>query len=168
MIDFDYIIFHGDRNTGRSSLLFTLANICKSNNENTFFFGATDEFNSESLIESPFSRKFFYRHRDTRLIENIFQIAEREKCQYVFIDDIDFLSVEDLKIINESKIKKIATCLTGKIPKITTYKSYELSSVYDDATFREEKYLSSDGSIIPISVFFKTFERDKKINSILK
>lgn len=168
MTEFDYIIFHGDRNTGRSSLLFTLANICKFNGEIAFFFGATDEFNSESTIVSPFSRKFFYRHRDTRLIKNIFQIAEKENCQYVFIDDIDFLSVEDLKIINESKVKKIATCLTGKIPKITTYKSYELSSVYDDATFKEEKYLSSDGSTIPISIFFKTFERDKKINSILK
>lgn len=172
MIDFDYIVFHGERSSGRSTLLFTIADICKSNGEICYFFGATDEFNSDYFIfESTFSRKFFYRHPDHRLIENIVELSDKERCNYIFIDDIDFLSRKDLQILSKSKAKKIVTSLTGKIPEITNYKSYEIVTSYEENNKlfpKVDKFLYSDDCKISVTDFLKTLERDKKINLILK
>lgn len=169
MFESNFNIVSGDRDSGRSSFLFTLAYTSKSNGYKTMFLGGTDEFSSISDIESPFDRKFFYRHRDQKLTENIKLILDKEKFDYLLIDDIDFLSRNDIVILGQSKAKKICTCLRSKIPtNLGKFTSYDLTSKYDDDNLTESSFLNVDGQLMKLNDFIKILDREQKINKVLK
>lgn len=172
MLDANFNIIKGQRFSGRSSFLFVFGQICSANDQDVIFLGATDEFNHGDFTwtNNPFSLKFFYRHKDHNLIKNIVEIAERDNCGYIFIDDIEFLSRIDIEVLSKSRVKKICTCLDGKIPEnLTDFKTFTLLSTYDDDSFKESKSLLLDnGQKILIQDFLKIFDREQKITSILK
>jgi len=170
MFDSNFNIISGDRGVGRSEFLFQIGLYLRDNGLKTIFYGATDQYNF-SNIKTPFDLTFFYRHNDDRVTKNIKEISDKNLYDYIFIDDIDFISQNHIDILSETKAKKICTCLIGKIPNnISKFKLYKM---YRDVNFTNKGYSSDilieiDDVKIRTQDFFKIFDRNQKINSIIK
>lgn len=166
MLDKNLNLIVGARSSGRSSFLFAIADLCKSNGLKTIFYGATDEFANDRNLISKFEMSFFYRHRDERITKNIKEICERDNISYLIIDDIGFFSQNDIKILQSIKCPKICSC-ENKIPEsLKGFNKFELLPKYE--WHRTEQNISVNGKSMKVEDFFKTIERDIKLNSILK
>ena len=163
---FNFILGH--KNSGRSQFLFLVADIFKTLNYKCIFYGATDEYNTSSYSSiinnknTPFDLMFFYRHGDSRITENVLELSKNKKFNYIFIDDIDYMSSFDLKILSKIEdIPVICTCDISKIPdKITNYKSFELIK-------NDERLIQYDDIQTNLNNFYNTLKRDQKINLII-
>lgn len=155
----------GHKSFGRSKFLFSVAKIFQDLNYKTLFYGATDEYNCSSFkYNSPFDLMLFYRFGDKRcrLTENILQMCSNGKFDYVFIDDIDYMSLSDIKILsNISTVPLICTCDVSKIPeKINNFKHFEI--IKGDTLF-----FCYENQKIQLNDFYNIISRDEKINSIV-
>lgn len=173
MFDANFNIIQGYRSSGRSSLLFLIASILKSGNNTLIFLGATDEFNNLEYTWAKsnfFEYKFFYRHRDHKLIQNIVEISNRNKIDYILVDDIEFLSEIDIKNLESSKSKKIGTCLIDKIPIfMSEYTDFTVSyqEEYSVIPTNVQKISINSDDPIKLEEFLKILEREQKIISII-
>jgi thymidine kinase len=159
MFDKNLNFIIGDKNIGKSGFLFQIATICKEVGYKTIFFGSTDEYNYSST-KKYFDLMFFYNSSDDRIIKNIQQIVKSEKFDYIFIDDIDYVLKKDIKEILDINTTKICTCLQN-LPQLTDSKIFNL---YRNPN---ELFIKSDELDIDVKNFYKKFQREEKINSII-
>ena len=134
------------------------------------FLAGTDEFKDfgNNSISKIFDLAFFYQD-DTRLFENIKEIAERDEYEYIFIDDIENFPNRHIKTLVDCSVKKIATCLTDIIPILNSESNiYEIKTSYDDSHLMSTTYLEIGQQKVDIKDIIKTIERDQKLNSLLK
>jgi hypothetical protein len=168
MFDSNFTFFIGQRYSGRSTLLFTLADIFQSNGLKSIFFGGTDEFYDFSKRKQPFELSFFYRREDKRAIINLNEICIREKINFIFIDDIDFLDDTAIDLLSDFHTKKICTSIFGKKIDVKDLTTYEIIQRYDDDTLKVITKLKIKNTELLMEDFLKSIERDQKLNNILK
>ena len=159
MFDKNLNFIVGDKNIGKSGFLFQIATICKEVGYKTIFFGSTDEYNYSST-KKYFDLMFFYNSSDNRIIKNIQQIVENEDFGFIFIDDLDYVLKKDIKEILDINTTKICTSLRI-LPEVSDCKTFTL---YRNPN---ELLIKSDDLDIDAKNFYKKFQREEKINSIL-
>lgn len=103
---------------------------------------------------------FFYNSSDNRIIKNIQQIVENEDFDFIFIDDLDYVLKKDIKEILDINTTKICTSLQI-LPGVSDCKTFTL---YRNPN---ELFIKSDDLDIDAKNFYKKFQREEKINSIL-
>lgn len=168
MFDSNFTIFIGQRYSGRSTLLFNLANIFQSQGLKSVFFGGTDEFYNFSHRKQPFELSFFYRRGDKKAIQNLCEICTKEGVNFLFIDDIDFLDDTALNLLSDFPIKKICTSVFGKKINLENPTIYEVIQRYDDDTLKLITKLKIKKTELLMEDFLKSIEREQKLNNILK
>jgi hypothetical protein len=168
MFSKNFNIIIGDRASSRTSFLFEMARLIKSFDKKICYIGGTDEFFefANNSVEKIYDSAFFYKN-DVRLFQNIKEITERDNYEYIFIDDIDYISGNCIDILSSIRVKKIATCLTDHLPIINqNINCYEIRNNYTDD--RNLVTLKIGEDIIKTKDIINSISRDHKIKSILK
>jgi uncharacterized protein YqgQ len=157
-------IIIGDRASSRTTFLFEMARLIRSFGYKTCYIGGTEEFYefANNSVNKIYDSAFFYKN-DVRLFQNIKEITERDNYEYIFIDDIDYISSDCVDILSSIRIKKIATCLTNHLPIFNQdINCYEIKSDKNILLLKIGEELVKTKDIIT------TLSRDQKIKSILK
>jgi len=160
----NFNIVIGDRASGRTTFLFELARLIKSFDKKICYVGGTDEFFefANNSVEKIYDSAFFYKN-DIRLFQNIKEITERDNYEYIFVDDIDYISHDCIDILSSIRINKIATCLTDNLPIFNQdINCYEIKSDKNTLLLKIGEELVKTKDIIT------TLSRDQKIKSVLK
>jgi hypothetical protein len=171
MFSKNFNIIIGDRASSRTTFLFELARLIRSFDHKTCYIGGTDEFYdfANNSVNKIYDSAFFYKKSSTgvRLFQNIKEITERDGYEYIFIDDIDYISRECLDILISIRVKKIATCLTDHLPAFyQDINCYEIRNNYTDD--RNLVTLKIGEDIIKTKDIITSISRDQKIKSVLK
>ena len=168
MFDKNFNIIVGDRASGRTNLLIEISSALSSVGYKLCFIGGTtelkDSFNNNKIYD-------IYRfaktddHWDTLMMESIKEITERDKYDFIIVDDLEYLTSRCLSVLKSISVKKIVTSLTGNIPDVGENNSFVI-------TFPQNKWgsikLETNGVEMSPSDIIKVLTRDKKIKSILK
>ena len=164
MFSKNFNIIIGDRASGRTTFLFELARLIKSFGKKTCYIGGTEEFYefANNSVDKIYDSAFFYKN-DVRLFQNIKEITERDEYEYIFIDDMDYISHNCMDILSSIRINKIATCLIGNLPIFNQdINCYEIKSDKNILLLKIGEELVKTKDIIT------TLSRDQKIKSVLK
>lgn len=156
MFESDLNIVFGDTKTGRTKFLIDFSRKLNELGFKVFFLGCTNEFqnSSKSILESFSGFRIIDSYDDDnnyKLIDVINEILSRDSYDYLFVDDIDFVSNRCKNEIIKINIKKIITCLSYNKDKFKSNSFHKVEDMND--------FLISD--------FITSLTRDKKINSIL-
>lgn len=168
MFDKNFNIIVGDRASGRTNLLIEISSALKSVGYKLCFIGGTtelkDSFNNNKIYDiSRFAKTD--DHWDTLMMKSIKEITERDKYDYIIVDDLEYLTKNCLSVLDTISVRKIVTSLTDNIPDIREKNLYEI--VFPENKWGNIKLRINDGEISPSDII-KTLTRDKKIKSILK
>lgn len=161
-------IIIGDRASSRTTFLFEMARLIRSFGHKTCYIGGTDEFYefANNSVHKIYDSAFFYKN-DVRLFQNIKEITERDIYEYIFIDDIDYISSDCVDILSSIRIKKIATCLTNHLPIFNQdINCYDIRNNYSDDKTLVTLKIGED--IIKTKDIINSISRDHKIKTILK
>ena len=164
MFSKNFNIIIGDRASGRTTFLFELARLIKSFGKKTCYIGGTEEFYefANNSVNKIYDSTFFYKN-DVRLFQNIKEITERDEYEYIFIDDMDYISHNCMDIISSIRVNKITTCLTDNLPIFNQdINCYEIKSDKNILLLKIGEELVKTKDIIT------TLSRDQKIKSVLK
>ena len=161
-------IIIGDRASSRTTFLFEMARLIRSFGYKTCYIGGTEEFYefANNSVNKIYDSAFFYKN-DVRLFQNIKEITERDNYEYIFIDDIDYISSDCVDILSSIRVKKIATCLTNHLPIFNQdINCYDIRNNYSDDKTLVTLKIGED--IIKTKDIIKSISRDQKIKSVLK
>lgn len=156
MFDSELNIIKGERMSGRTSLLVTIAKTLRSSGLKVYFLGATHEMRDDRDLYEKFTfYDFFSSNQDnnSKIIEKAKEIIEKEKVDFLILDDLDYLSENLIASISKISAKKIASCLNNSTFSIRFFskpginaKDYYLQK-YDSSNFviiDNEKYQIDD------------------------
>lgn len=175
MFNKNFNIILGERASGRTTLLWEISKILKSLGYKICFLGCTNEFDHDDrfLSHFDFCRTFSVEDdsNNPKLVELVKEVVERDKYDFIFIDDIDVAyrtqSPRTKKILNSINVCKISTCLI--IP--TLGEEFDLLSIrsnYDDSELKERTTIEYNGNTLGVKSFLLTLSRELKINNVLK
>jgi len=167
-------IIQGDRSSGKSVLLWSLSKILKSEGYKICFLGCSEEYTNDGT-------DVFLKHYDfVRVIPNnvsysnnqtfelLKELLERDKYDYLLIDDVDIFDKSYWNKIKNINIKKIFTC--GELPLIggLPYNLMKVTHRYDDSDLSNKVFIEYNKDFYDLESFISTLHRDMKIKNILR
>jgi predicted ATP-dependent serine protease len=181
MFDKQINMILGDRATGKTTFLWEVSKALKLLNYKICFLGCTNEIAQDVVFLSHFD---FSRILDTKvgadnyyMIESFKEFVEREKYDFMFIDDLDWIvhgyAFGDRQISKLQKsilgvnICKFVTCT--ELPKVKEkYSLYTIRNRYDDGSIMESATIEHNTDTYTQRGFINFLLRDLKIDDILK
>lgn len=168
MFNEDFNIIVGGRKSGKTLFLFELATVLKSIGYKLCFIGGTDEMPIDDDIMSCFELSRILsssksKEENKKTMSLIKEKAERDKYDFILIDDIDWVRKSVIRMMKDMDVTKICTCVD--IPELIqdSIKS-EIESNYNDQT----PYCITTVGNVPIKEFIKSLIRDQKIKKVIK
>jgi len=182
MFNDDLSIIVGCNNSGKTSTLYSISEILNTNNSLAWiYFNKNYEFkkvsnyqfriDSYGLGEIPFT----HLSNDIKTIEIVKEYIQKEKIDYLIIDDFHIINSHLQKIILDLPVKKIISFsydLYGydyieTTNNISGYnKKYYYLNIYDQMSV---KTIRIDGSeeILLLDDYIKYLKREIKLNNLL-
>lgn len=170
MFDKNFNVIIGDRSSHRTTFLIEVSRAIRSQGGKVLFLGGTLEFEdfANNSISRIFDLALFFKG-DLRLIENLNEISQRDGYQFIFIDDVNYISKPAIDLLSKNPIKKVCTCLTDVIPNFgVDVNLYDIKNHYDDSNFTNSTFLKVNKQMINLKDIIKEIERDQKIENLLK
>lgn len=179
MFNKNFNIIFGERASGRTFFLWEISKILKTLGYKICFLGCTNEFNQEDKFLSHFDFcRVLPRPNDYPMIEMIKEITERDKYDFIFVDDFDLANKRSQEIIKSINVRKVCSCT--EIPVLplvpTTDSSYfkesfslfKIRNNYDDSNLESRTLIEYKGNVSDIKGFLLSLSRELKINNVLK
>ena len=167
MFDKNFNIISGDRMSGRTRFLLNLSKDLDNLGIKLFFLGCVNEFSYPKTSLSQFKD---YRlletsndYNNTKMIEVIKELLERDFYHFLVVDDIDYLSIDCINLISKINVRKIVTCLNENSKNII-----DSDSDFYNIEDKEDLNIKSDYGVSTIGSIIKGIIREQKINKILK
>ncbi len=172
MFDRNFNIILGDRYSGRTHFLWELSNSLMGDGYKTCFIGGTTELSESNQLIKSFSFSRFIKSLESDNISSmqlVKEISERDKYDYILVDDINMISKKCISILKSIDIPKIVTCSSDTIPVLNElFNSYYLNVVYDESLSLKGTNILIDGVYYNTHNIIKSFMRSKKITKILQ
>ena len=167
-------IIQGERSSGKSVLLWNLSKILKSEGYKICFVGCSDEYSNDGL-DAFLTHYDFVRvvpnkvsYSNSQTFDLLKELLERDKYDYLLIDDVDILDKSYWNKIKNISIKKIFTC--GELPLIggVPYNLMKVTHRYDDSDLTTKTFVEYNKQFYTLDSFVSSLLRDVKIKKILK
>ncbi len=181
MFNKNFNIILGKRSSGKTYLLWEISKIFKSLGYKICFIGLSNEF-TEGYVGDDFL-KHFDLHRnltditgnnDIKMLELVKEIVERDKFDFIFIDDMH-LNERIHKLISEIEVRKVCTSNSISSSKQSPisfdkdFDTYSINNSYDDETMKSVSMIQYNGLLVgEIKEFLLSLTRELKINNVLK
>jgi hypothetical protein len=177
MFNKNFNIIIGKRVSGRTLFLWKISKMLKSFGYKICFIGCTSEFNQTDPLLNHFDFcRILSQRDDTQTTKMIKEITERDKYDFIFIDDIDCTQKPIQKILNSINIRKIATCLDIAISNSTLISEvfnddsnmFNIKNIYNNEPFDSSTIIEYKNNKHCVSDLLISLARDLKINNILE
>lgn len=174
MFDKDINILCGDRNSGRSQFLLEISEHLKKFGFKLVFVGCTSEFKEMKSLLKNFEYCLFldssHEFNNTKSIEVLKEKTEKDKCDFIIIDDVDYLSQKCFDMLVDINVSKIASSINTPKIKNSNHMVYNIKNIYDDSEMRNITTIQDSVSNIEYTIpeILKNLTREQKINTILK
>lgn len=169
MFNKNFNIILGDRASGRTFFLWEISKILKSLNKYKIcFVGCTGEFSQDEpmFLHFDFCR-ILSKSDDVQTVEMIKERVERDKYDFILIDDIDCAKKDVQKILKSINVHKIITC--KDIPVLgEEFNLLKIRTTYNDETIDSPILIEYKGDTLDGKSFLLSLIRELKINNVLK
>jgi len=174
----DYFnVINGDRASGKSIFLRELSRVLKKLNYKVCFIDTLGESNLSArrmtsknsdidlikvLSESEYNNK--------KTIQVVREITERDKYDFILIDDTDYLSKSIIDDIKNIRVKKIIACTVLDNTGLNKKDTYKICSIYNESKLKEGfliEYHDKSINIENLEEFYTQSIRDEKLIKIL-
>lgn len=166
MFDKNFNIILGERASGRTIFLWKISKALKSMGYKICFIGCTNEFRQDDMFLTHFDFCRVLSQDDSQMVEVIKEKTERDKYDFIIVDDIDCVKKGIQKLIKSINIRKICTCF--EIPILgEDFNLYKIRADYNDSDLESKSIVEYKGGILTHENFLTSLTREIKINSIL-
>lgn len=168
MFNKNFNIILGDRASGRTFFLWEISKILKSFGHRICFIGCTGELRHDDAFLTHFDFcRILSQRDDLQTAEMIKEITERDKYDFIFIDDIDCTRKGVQKILKSINVRKISTCM--EIPVLgEEFNLLKIRTSYNDEAIESPTLIECKGNTLDIKGFLLSLTRELKINNVLK
>lgn len=168
MFNKNFNIILGERASGRTFFLWEISKILKSFGYKICFIGCTAELGQDEPILAHFDFcRILSQSDDVQTVEMIKERVERDKYDFILIDDIDYARKAVQKIIRNINVRKISTC--AEIPVLgEEFNLIKIRTNYNDEYIESPTSIEYKGNTLSIKAFLLSLTRELKINNVLK
>lgn len=172
MFNEDFNVINGDRASGKSIFLRELSRVLVKLKYKVCFIDTLGELNITNrnsdidlikvLSESEYNNK--------KTIQVVREITERDKYDFILIDDTDYLSKSIINDIKNIRVKKIITCTVLDNTGLDKKDTYKICSIYNESKLKEGfliEYHDKSLNIENLEEFYTQSIRDEKLTKIL-
>ena len=168
MFKSNFNIIVGENNTWKTSFLHNfsyelkekfnkriifISSIIDGDNKNSSFM------NNRYYLHRSISYRFDYETPGITVLKTIEEICKREKIDFIFIDDIEFMNEKHLEILKRIPIIKIATSTKN-------FDFIDSTNYYIEKEYKNGKHSTMINNI-DITSLIKSYIRDEKLKTII-
>ena len=171
MFNKDFNVINGDRASGKSIFLRELSRVLKKLNYKVCFIDTLGEANFTKnsnidlikvLSESEYNNK--------KTIQVVREITERDKYDFILVDDTDHLSKSIINDIKNIRVKKIIACTFLYNIGLDKKDTYKINTIYNEYKLKESFSIEYNDEYLDIEnleSFYAQVIRDEKLTKIL-